>query len=102
MITADGYELHSKTFVELERPERYAKQLKSHLSNKAKTYEDFIIFDFGIGHVSTTETSVRLEAFADTDKMLEKVQNVLAKHLLKFAKAEDETVWWSRIELTEL
>lgn len=101
-MNLDGYSLHSRTFVELPRPERYAKQLKSHLANKAKAYEDFIVFDFGVGHISTTETSVRLEAFADTDKMLEKTQNVLSRHLLKFAKAEDESVWWSRIELTEL
>jgi hypothetical protein len=102
LITTEGYNLHSRAFVELDRPERYAKQLKSHLGHKAKTYEDFVIFDFGIGNITVTETSVRLEAFADTDKLLEKVQNVLARHLLKFAKAEDETVWWSRIELTEL
>jgi hypothetical protein len=101
VITTSGYKLHSRSFVELGRPERYAKQLKSHLGNKAKTYEDFIIFEFGIGHVTATETSVRLEAFADTDKLLEKVQNVLSRHLLKFAKAENQSVWWSRIDQEE-
>jgi hypothetical protein len=101
-MNVNGFQLRSRTFVEMERPERYAKQLRSHLANKAKGYDDFIIFDFGVGHITTTETSVRLEAFADTDKMLEKVQNVLSRHLLKFSKQEDTSVWWSRIELSEL
>lgn len=102
MTSLDGFKLHSRTYVELERPERYAKQLKSHLSNKAKLFEDSLIFEFGAGRVTSTETSVCLEAFADTDKMLEKAQNILSRHLLKFAKAEDQSIWWSRINLLEL
>lgn len=96
------YAYHSRTSVSLERPERYAKQLLHHLSHKAELQEDQLTFEFGVGRVITTETSVELEAYSDTDKMLEKIQNVLARHLLKFAKMQDQSVWWSRVTPAEL
>lgn len=100
-MNLQGYALRSRTNIELNRPERYATQLKSHLGHKAKTHEDFVIFDFGVGQITTTDTSVQLEAFADTDKMLEKTQNVLSIHLLRFAKANNLSVWWTRIDTSQ-
>jgi hypothetical protein len=87
--------------LEIERPERYAKQLVSHISHKAVTLTDdkgltTVTFGFGAtGTVSVSETSVLLSAQAENQDSLERAQDVLGRHLLKFAKLEDQNLNWS-------
>lgn len=84
----------------IERPERWAKQLGSHLGNKAehseRDGEHTLKFGFGaIGRISTSENAVLLEAEADSAESLERAQHVLGSHLLRFAKLEDVELSWS-------
>jgi len=93
--------LNSCAALEIERPERYAKQLAAHISHKAESSSETdgvttITFGFGgSGTISVNKNSVLLSAQAETKEALEMAQNVLGRHLLKFAKLEDQQLTWS-------
>lgn len=91
-----GFNLKSVSYLEIERPERYVKQLNSHLSKKATLQEGFLLFqDLGAGEAFALPSSVRLTAYADTEEALAKIQTILAKHLYKFAKVTDQDPIWT-------
>lgn len=85
----------------IDRPERYAKQLASHIGHKAESVSEndgitTISFGFGgSGTISVDAEGVLLNAKADTQENLATAQMVLGKHLLKFAKLEDQTLDWN-------
>lgn len=85
----------------IDRPERYAKQLASHIGHKAQGVEDFdgkthITFGFGAtGTIAVGDGEVLLTATANDDEALSKAQDILGRHLLKFAKLEEQTLDWS-------
>lgn len=85
----------------IERPERYAKQLASHIGHKAQGVEDVdgkthITFGFGAtGTIAVFDSAVLLTATANDDEALSKAQDILGRHLLKFAKLEEQTLDWS-------
>jgi hypothetical protein len=87
-------------YLEIERAERYVKQLNSHLSKKAALYEGFLLFP-GLGAaeamVIPDSNMIRLMAVSDSEESLEKIKFILAKHLYKFAKLEfePETLEWT-------
>jgi uncharacterized protein len=90
----------SRTELVIERPERWAKQLSSHLGNKAEhselAGEHTLKFGFGaIGRISTSDNAVLLEAEADDAESLARAQHVLGSHLLRFAKLENVELSWS-------
>jgi hypothetical protein len=90
----------SRTELVIERPERWAKQLGSHLGNKAQHVDQdgvhILKFGFGaIGRIATTTNSVTLEAEADDAESLKRAEHVLGSHLLRFAKLEDVELSWS-------
>jgi hypothetical protein len=93
------YESSAKLVI--DRPERYAKQLASHIGHKAESVSEAdgittITFGFGgSGTIAVNSDAVLLTARADTQENLETAQNVLGKHLLKFAKLEDQTLDWN-------
>ena len=93
--------LNSCAALEIDRPERYAKQLVSHISHKSVTLTDEtgltkVTFGFGAtGTVSVNKNSVLLSAQAENQEALERAQDVLGRHLLKFAKLEDQQLVWS-------
>lgn len=90
----------SSTKLTIERPERYAKQLASHIGHKAQSVAEVdgvttITFGFGgTGTISVNSDSVLLTAQADSQENLDKAQDVLGRHLLKFAKLEDHKLDW--------
>jgi hypothetical protein len=79
---------NSKAVVSLERPERYAKQLASHLGHKIEAVQTDSGWqlDFGIGHASLVceAATLTMSATAANVEDLEKIQFVLDKHLRKF------------------
>ena len=85
----------------IDRPERYAKQLAAHIGHKAQSVAEVdgvttITFGFGgSGTISVNSEAVLLTAEADSQEHLETAQNVLGRHLLKFAKLEDQALDWS-------
>lgn len=93
--------LNSCAALEIDRPERYAKQLSSHIAHKSVTATDesgltSVTFGFGAtGTISVNSHSVLLSAQAETQEGLERAQDVLGRHLLKFAKLEDQNLHWS-------
>ena len=93
--------LQSSAELTIERPERYAKQLVSHISHKSVTSTDdsgltTVTFGFGAtGTVSMNSHSVLLTAESETQEALERAQDVLGRHLLKFAKLEDQKLSWN-------
>jgi hypothetical protein len=95
-----GFIFKATHYMYVERPERYVKQLNSHLSKKAALQEGFLLFPgLGAGEASVSETNtIRLAAFADNRENLEKIQEILSKHLYKFAKKTEELgeVTWQR------
>lgn len=91
-----GFKYSATTHLAIDRPERYVKQLNSHLSKKATLQEGFLLFpELGAGLASTTDKGVQLTAYADDEPSLTRIQNILVKHLYKFAKVEDLDPSWS-------
>jgi len=85
--------------VATETPERYAKQLVSHLGHRVAVEEtpdgSVLTFGSGRGVVRTTGAAVVLVAEADGEKALADVQDVLGRHLVRFGAKADLTVTWS-------
>jgi caffeoyl-CoA O-methyltransferase len=85
----------------IDRPERYAKQLASHIGHKAQAVEEIdgkthITFGFGAtGTIEVGDGAVILTATANDGEAMTKAQDVLGRHLLKFAKLEGQTLDWS-------
>lgn len=94
-----GFEHKSAHYLTIDRPERYVKQLNSHLSKKAALQEGFLLFpDLGAAEATVIpgSTTIRLIAFADSEESLTKIQNILTKHLYKFAKITDADIEWEK------
>jgi uncharacterized protein len=86
--------MQTQTSLKIDRPERWAKQLASHLGNRAALKHEgdmaILTFEFGgTGEIWTTEDAVHLRATAETPENMETAQNVLGKHLLRFSKLID-------------
>jgi len=82
------------------QPDRYVKQLVSHLGHKLATSVDdggtgLIEFDTGRCTLVPRADSIVLEASAADDAALAHVQDVVARHLERFGTRESLTVIWS-------
>jgi caffeoyl-CoA O-methyltransferase len=90
----------STAHVATDRPERYAKQLISHLGNKATAKltgdgRGTIAFRQGACSLAFTRRElVLIAAAADFDSLTE-VQDVVGRHLLRFATQEELRIDWS-------
>jgi hypothetical protein len=92
--------VHSVADVAINRPERYGKQLASHLGHKvpvADFHNGWVLsIGEGTGRILPGDGSLRLEAEADSPEMLARIQDVLERHLRKFAaKLGELEVKWS-------
>jgi hypothetical protein len=94
------YALSSRAEVATDRPERWAKQLVSHLGNKLTVREvpNGHALDMGDaeGRVLVEPGRVVLTAVADDEETLERVESVLGGHLERFGEAEGLKVDWER------
>lgn len=89
--------MHSSTELVIERPERWAKQLASHVGHRATVENDnghyTVSFGFGAkGIISTSSTAVVLTVEAQEQEGFDRAKEVLGSHLLRFAKLEDSVV----------
>ena len=90
--------LSSRAAVRTATPERYAKQLVEHLGHRvAFTTEGAVstaeIAD-GVGSVEVGDGVLVLRAEAADQQTLDRVQDVLGRHLERFGRrAELEVVW---------
>ena len=96
------FTLYERAEVSIERPERYGKQLASHISHKTEVSEIEggwqAKIRTGEGKILPQTETLVLEAQADDEETLSKVKDVLERHLRKFAaKLEPLKVEWRRI-----
>ena len=93
------YLLRQRAHVTIERPDRYGKQLASHLSHKCPMTELDIgwslVIREGEGKILPEKDVLVLEARANDDETLAIVKDVLERHLRKFASKLDplEVEW---------
>ena len=85
--------------VPIERPARYAKQLASHIGHRVEvTSRDDgydVAFTDGTGRIDVAETSLTLTATSEDSAVLERIKDVLGRHLLQFTtRLPDVTVEW--------
>jgi hypothetical protein len=86
--------MESHASVSIARPARYAKQLANHLSHKIQSTPTVtgwdLVFSQGSASISVTENTIEFSTTAATDEDTAFIQDVLARHLKKFAAKEDE------------
>jgi len=91
--------VQSRAEVRTDTPERFAKQLASHLGHRvtveATPDGDLFRFTEGQGLVRVGEGVIVLEAQAPGEKALQVVQNVLGGHLARFGERAGLAVTWS-------
>ena len=92
--------LTSRALVAIERPARYGKQLSGHISHKAQVDEVGDGWELhigaGLGRVMPHDDALELVAEADTPEMLERIKDVLGRHLLQFTtKLPGVTITWA-------
>lgn len=91
---------HSTAHVVTDRPERYIKQLVSHMSHKARAVlggDGRAVIEVRSGRCVLRPHGGGLEMIAtaaDAESLLG-VQDVVARHLLRFATQEDLVADWS-------
>jgi hypothetical protein len=86
-------------FVVTSRPERYIKQLVSHFRNKVTTEltdeGGRLEFDFGICDLKAAPKGIELIGTAEDAAQLETLEDVVARHLLRFGANDQLTVSWT-------
>jgi uncharacterized protein len=86
-------------FVVTSRPERYIKQLVSHFGNKVKSEltdeGGRLEFDFGICDLKAAPTGIELIGTAEDAAQLETLEDVVARHLVRFGTTDQLTVSWT-------
>jgi len=95
--------LTSLALVALERPTRYGKQLANHIGHRVQIDEVPQGWKAHIGdglgeiypHESAEPATLELRASAETSEMLERIKDVLGRHLLQFTtKMPGVTITW--------
>jgi len=90
----------SAAFVETPRAQRYTKQLVSHFGTKVSTEMTdtggTLSFGFGTCTLEATPTGIRLEATAGDDEELDRLEDVVARHLVRFGSNDALAVSWER------
>src|SRR6188472_1936051 len=91
----------SQARVSTSRPDRYAKQLVSHLGRRNPPRQEGagmrLTFDRGSSVVTPGEDFLLLQAYADTAEDLAFVEDVVARHLLRFGEQDQLTVQWEPV-----
>ena len=97
--------MESTAVVVTEAPERYAKQLLSHLGHKVRAESlpghpepaGQLVFAYGVGTVLPASGSLVLRAVAGDSESLVRLQGVLGRHLEKFGARKELVVSWGEI-----
>jgi hypothetical protein len=92
--------LVSRAEVATATPERYAKQLAAHLGHRVPVENtpdgDLLTFADGRGLIQVGDGVLVLQAEADGEQALGVVQDVLARHLVRFGQKQELVVNWSQ------
>lgn len=96
--------LTSIALVDIERPSRYGKQLANHIAHRVQMDELENGWNLHIGeglgeilpHDEETPSVLELRASAPTPEMLDRIKDVLGRHLLQFTtKLPAVTITWT-------
>jgi hypothetical protein len=93
----------SRATVATDRPERYGKQLVSHLGRRnggewsAEQHSGWIDLATGKASVGAGEGALLLEIRAPAEE-LPRLEEVIADHLVRFGERDELTVDWSRAD----
>ena len=89
---------HSEARIALDQPARYLGQLCKHFAHKLPvTLEEArgsIAFPMGTCRLEAAEGLLLLHAEADGAEALERLQDVVGRHLLRFAFRAPPTIDW--------
>jgi len=91
--------VRSVAHVATPTPERYAKQLASHLGHRVPVTEapdgsTVLTFGAGTGTLRSEPGQLVMEAQAGDAAGLAQVEDVLARHLVRFGERQELTVTW--------
>lgn len=101
-----GMTTTSTATVGTDRPARYAKQLTSHMARKVQTSWDDVgstgTVDFPTGHLDLQcePNALRLELSGDAAD-LERWEQVVGVHLVRFGTRDELVVQWQRSDGSE-
>jgi uncharacterized protein len=86
----------STAIVLTEAPDRYAKQLLAHLSRKptVELRAETLVFDYGTATVRSASGQLLLRAEAADPQSLARLEDVLARHLVRFGRRAELVVNW--------
>jgi len=91
--------VQSTAIVATDRPERYIKELVSHMGHKSATEltQDGGSITIRAGHCRLIARPGRIQmtATAPDTESLAAVEDVIARHLIRFATTDPLTVGWS-------
>jgi hypothetical protein len=93
--------IESVANVKTERPERYLKQLVSHLGRKVDSQHaddgssGRLTFSSGSCVLTADQGALVLTVQAEDEERLAAVQDVVARHLVRFATQDELAVEWS-------
>ena len=98
--------LLSIAVISTDAPARYAKQLLSHLGHKVPSEPltgepepaGRLLFAYGVGTVVPQQSTLVLRATAANLESLNRVQDVLQRHLEKFGARKELVVQWGPAE----
>ncbi|SEC83291.1 hypothetical protein SAMN05216489_01747 [Streptomyces sp. 3213] len=91
----------SEARVVTDRPQRYAKQLASHLGRRSETSwdeeagEGRLVFQDGTGSLTATEGALLLAVEAEPE-FLDRLEDVVGRHLVRFGTKDELVVEWRR------
>lgn len=99
--TNTGSTLESIAIVTTDKASRYLQQLCKHFGHKTEVTFDstsgYIVFTGGDCRLAADETSLRLSVTAPDAEILERLQDVAARHLERFAFREEMQITWQRV-----
>jgi hypothetical protein len=98
-VRPEAADLRSRADVGTDRPSPYLLQLCKHFRHKLDVSFDeragTIPFAFGRCELRAGDGVLALEAIAATPEELERVENVIASHLVRFGRRHELSVAWS-------
>ena len=94
----------STAIVSTDRPQRYGKQLVSHMTRKVPgTWDEAgtgeIAFEFGTATLTSVDGALRIEVAGDPEN-LERLESVIGRHLVRFGTRDELVVSWVRSDGT--
>lgn len=98
--TNESGERNSEALVATDRPARYLGQLVKHFSHRIETTladdntSGEVHFGSGVGYLTAEPGGLRIRAVATDAESLPQLQDVIARHLVRFGQRDELVVNW--------